>query len=364
MVSDDEYLERIVAGIHAATSTEANVTWNECINGRQFDVVVRFKLGTLSYLLLIEVKNRTRKTSASDMEAFALKARDQNANKSVFVTVAGYQSGAVDVAKRHGLDLFTVTFDKSALELPREASWLLIKKRVDSTPPELIVGEPTLIYQIENITLGYVDGTWVSIPDEQSQMTYYTKRTRLSDGRSLHDLLQTVEIRDLALNESYTEQLALPSPIYLKPPDELCFPAGSIKCVRHSVTARLGRPIRGNTLIDPGAFASSVVYTDVLTGETMRFNLGSLPLGTKYISAGQFYFTSHPLMYYYCESIEGTIATLKLVESFQNGELIRATITQDIKYSRLYIPLTDRLILSRLRARLDRYNELSTRGTS
>ncbi|MDM7930031.1 hypothetical protein [Blastomonas fulva] len=50
MISDDEYLERIVAGIHAVTTEAADVTWNETINGRQFDVVVRFVVGTLRYL--------------------------------------------------------------------------------------------------------------------------------------------------------------------------------------------------------------------------------------------------------------------------------------------------------------------------
>ena len=43
MVSDDEYLERIVAGIQTVTTDGADVTWNETLNGRQFDVVVRFR---------------------------------------------------------------------------------------------------------------------------------------------------------------------------------------------------------------------------------------------------------------------------------------------------------------------------------
>jgi hypothetical protein len=106
MISDDEYLERIVAGIHAVSTDGADVRWNDVINGRQFDVVVRFKLGTLNYLVLVEVKNRIRKAQAEDLDAFVTKAHDQNANKAVFVTAAGFQEGAVAVAKRHGIDLF------------------------------------------------------------------------------------------------------------------------------------------------------------------------------------------------------------------------------------------------------------------
>ena len=113
MITDDEYLERVVAAIHAVTSDGAQVTWNEVIGGRQFDVTVRFTIGTLRYLVVIEVKNRNRPASASDLDGFVLKARDQNANKSVFVTAAGFQEGAKRVALRHGVDLFTVTFDST-----------------------------------------------------------------------------------------------------------------------------------------------------------------------------------------------------------------------------------------------------------
>jgi len=129
MISDDEYLERIVAGIQSSTTTGANVSWNEIINGRQFDVVVRFKLGLLHYLVLVEVKNRTRKAEASDMDAFVLKARDQNANKSVFVTAAGFQEGAKVVANRHGVDLFTITFDASRPALAKEATLIVHRRR-------------------------------------------------------------------------------------------------------------------------------------------------------------------------------------------------------------------------------------------
>ena len=120
MIGNDEYLERVVAGIQAVTTNGAEVTWNETINGRQFDVVVRFKLGTLRYLVVIEVKNRSRKAEAADLDEFVTKARDQNANKSVFVTASGFQNGAKAVAKRHGIDLFTVSFDEDMPTLPCE----------------------------------------------------------------------------------------------------------------------------------------------------------------------------------------------------------------------------------------------------
>ena len=35
--------ERVVAAIHLAQAKGASVTWDEHIDGRQFDVVIRFK---------------------------------------------------------------------------------------------------------------------------------------------------------------------------------------------------------------------------------------------------------------------------------------------------------------------------------
>ena len=90
VISDDEYLERLVAGIQAVTTDGAEVRWNETIGNRQFDVVVRFQLGTLRYLVLIEVRNRTRKAEAKDIDAFVTKAIDQTAYKILVVTTAGF----------------------------------------------------------------------------------------------------------------------------------------------------------------------------------------------------------------------------------------------------------------------------------
>ena len=146
MIGEDEYLERIVAGIHAVTTSDAKVSWNEVINGRQFDVVVQFNLGTLHYLVLIEVKNKKRRASAQDLDAFVTKARDQNSNKAVFVSAAGFQTGAIQVGRRHGVDLFKVSFDEAQLELSTASSYLAIRRRNVLLPPDiaptLSMGEP------------------------------------------------------------------------------------------------------------------------------------------------------------------------------------------------------------------------------
>jgi len=359
VISDDEYLERIVAGIHAVTTTGADVSWNEVINDRQFDVVVRFKLGSLRYLVLIEVKNRTRKSTASDMDGFVLKARDQNANKAVFVTAAGFQSGAITVAKRHGVDLFTVTFDDTELHLSAEANFVILSRKdapdLKDVPPTVRIGEPTLVANIEKVTLVYADGQRFEMPDEQSQMNYYAKKTTLDDGQTLDDVIRQSPLGAIALDETCSHEIHLDSPQRIMPPDDYIFPSGLLTSLECVVTGRQGRPLRGDTLIDPGALSSPVNYTNVITGETSRYVLDQLPLGAQRVSVGDFYFIPHPLMYYYCAAIEGEEVSWYLIESFQNGEKVSGAFTQKIKYSPYYIPVSDNKILARLRRRLDDY---------
>lgn len=354
MINSSEYLERIVAGVHAVTTSGADVRWNEVINKRQFDVVIRFSLGTLSYLVVVEVKDRERKTPASDLEAFVTKAADQKANKAVFVTTAGFQSGAVEIAKRHGIEIFTVTFDTAAIQLPDNLSSIILRKKgaPRHSQPEVSVGEPKLIEQIADIALLYEDGKRSSIPDEQSQATYYVLKTKLQDGGSLGNLIEQYPFPPGKLGDIRQRRIDVTPPQDILPPDEYFFPAGKIHAIEYTATTIKGRPIGGNTLIDPGAFTTPLTYTNAITGEELGFLASQLPLGNSAVSPGNFYFTPTPLSYWYCADIQENKVKWYMIESFQNGNKINVTTTQDIKYSPFYIPVTDTKILGRLRMRL------------
>lgn len=366
MISEDEYLERVVAGIHAASSAGADVRWNEVINGRQFDVVVRFQLGTLRYLVLIEVKNRTRRAAASDVEAFVTKARDQNANKVVFVTAAGFQEGAVDVARRHCLDLFTVTFDETEIDLSTAGSFAF-QMNPDATgtePLEFEVGEPQLVTVIEDVRLLFADGGAFELPSEASQMTYYAEKTILSDGRTLGELMMSVPGWAPALDETRQEEIEVDPPLRVEPPDGYYFPPGTLRRLVLTIAGRMSRPLSGNVKIESSSFRCPVVYTNVLTGESRRYTLDQLPLNTGSVAPGHFYFQLHPLRYFYCDSKTGSLIRWHLIESFQGGQMIRSTYTQQSIYGAFYIPVRDKAILRRLEGRLRDYFSLSGRPLS
>ncbi len=366
MISDDEYLERIVAGIHAVTTDDADVTWNETINGRQFDVVVRFVVGTLRYLVLVEVKNRTRKASVEDLDAFINKARDQLASKAVFVTAAGYQSGALAVAERHGVDLFTVAFDERELVISPNNTYFVMRNPnapdiPDGAVPELKIGDLENVLVIEQATLIYSNRTRWVMPDEPSQMEYYVEKTLLDDGATLNEILQSQRLSVPDPGKTKRNRINIRPARRISPPDDYYFPQGKLSAIECIVANREGRGLSGNIRIDPSVFSHPVVYTNVHTGEAINFSLDQLPLGAKRVEPGAFYFNLHPLRYYYCDSVKDALITWNLVESFQCGHMNRATFTQKTRYSAYYIPVTDKIIIKRLERRLSDYLALSGR---
>lgn len=100
-----------------AEAKGATVTWNEDINGRQFDVVIRFKFQFYDYLVLIECKDWSIPVKAEKVDAFVTKAKDAGANKSIMVSASGFQDGARTVARQHKIELYTL---KEIREMPEE----------------------------------------------------------------------------------------------------------------------------------------------------------------------------------------------------------------------------------------------------
>lgn len=151
-------------------------------------------------------------------------------------------------------------------------------------------------------------------------------------------------------------------PLKVIPPDSYFFPEGVLGGLRLTIAGRMSRPLLGNVQIEPSSFRCPVVYTNVLTGETSRYTLDQLPVNMGSVVPGQFYFMLHPLRYYYCDGRQGGLIRWHLIESFQNGQLIRGTFTQETQYGAYYIPVRDRAIIRRLEGRLRDYLSASGRA--
>ena len=105
---DWKRFERLVAAIHHAESKGGKVNWNDVIQGRQFDVSVRFKYGLHEYLTVVECKDYASKVPVEKVDALVTKSRDVKANKAILVSANGFQSGCVEVAERYGVKLLTL----------------------------------------------------------------------------------------------------------------------------------------------------------------------------------------------------------------------------------------------------------------
>ena len=110
--------------------------------------------------------------------------------------------------------------------------------------------------------------------------------------------------------------------------------------------------LSSNATVELTTAKSKVRYTNLTTGENTEVPAHQLPVGGDSFRVGAFYFTYEPLIYYYCDRIDGDIAQFYLVESFQSGELVQALFKLSTNYSRFYIELTDRHIITRLESRL------------
>ena len=73
------------------------VRWNEHINGRQFDVTLRFKRAFYAYRTVIECKDLGTSVPVEKVDAFVTKALHAKANKAVMVSCVGFQRGAIEV---------------------------------------------------------------------------------------------------------------------------------------------------------------------------------------------------------------------------------------------------------------------------
>jgi Restriction endonuclease len=155
-----KHFERLVTAIHQAADRGAKVQWNEKINGRQFDVTIRFRKGMYEYLTVVECKHYGKPVPVEKVDAFVTKSQDVKAHSAVMASTSAFQEGAHEVARRHNVTLIHVT-ESSEVDLSMfGAQW----------GPE----KQALHFQL--IELHYCDGRSKRLPEAANVMTYYAKK--------------------------------------------------------------------------------------------------------------------------------------------------------------------------------------------
>jgi hypothetical protein len=349
-----EHFERLVAAIHRAADHGAEVKWNETINGRQFDVTVRFQKGLYKYLTVIECKDYEKPVPVEKVEAFVTKSQDVQANNSVMASRSGFQQGAQDVARRHNMTLIHVTDSSDVQELPYGARW----------------AGTTDAYHIDRIELEYADGERKQLPAEANAATYYAAKIRLqcgSEQRSLGSLIeQHIQRLPIGKPDAYEDHRipCLPGTTVAAPAnDEI--PLKKLACIRFRGGITRARMLTGPVKFDPYLIMPDVKVRNIDTGEEKLFNQLHLALGLdNEFAEGEFYEQPQAASHYYCEDIQRGLAHLYLVESFQHGDLIQTDFYAKAEYANLYVPVSDKAIIQRLQRRLASYKTAKARGKS
>jgi hypothetical protein len=334
MSTDWKKFERLVAAIHYAETQGATIIWNDTINGRQFDVTLRFKVGLHDYLTVIECKDYKEKVPVEKIDAFVTKARDVNASKAVFVSSNGYQSGCFTVAARHGIRLLTLD-EKVDVD-------------VDKIAAEIV---PAL--NIFDVRFVLKDGKEYPLEDEGGRLAYLMSNITLSvSGRKTtpNTFLSSwrPNISHLTPETEYEQVLALPKGTSAAIPYEAELEPEGIKFCYKLTKAFIPKAPTLDTHVLEG-IGTFYELTDEAGNVVRKLTAQEVNLGfdTK-LESGKFYFTPSLHNYYYCEKIENNLAHFILIESYQFGMLLQARLVLETKYSAHYVEVTDKKRLERL----------------
>jgi hypothetical protein len=343
--------ERIVAAIHLAEAQGATVTWNEHINGRQFDVVIRFKFQFYDYLVLIECKDVTRPVKAEKVEAFITKSRDAGANKAIMVSAGGFQSGARKVARKHNVELFTLSQIQQMPEdmftdkvMPILMAWPVGFWKT-GTKEIVYLSKDTnkLRYQVHNIKLkGVGEHTLAEILEPFAETLAPVDIPGLPEGAaSVPKATKEKQHRAFLLPEGTIAVFPITG-------EEI--PVSHILITYWMDTVRLIKP----SPVDVGIYEDIGIkydYKNELTQESRIFDASDLHLGfDTVLEPGKFYSQPGLKFKFYCESKTEKQVTMCLVESYQHGKLIRAIYTQPLpEASKYYVEITDKTEIERLR---------------
>lgn len=332
--------ERLVAAIHKLTHEGATITWNDVIDGRQFDVTLRFQFGLYTYLTVIECRDYNSPVPVGDIDAFVPKSRDVGAHKAIMITTSGFQEGAFTVAKRHGIELCTL-------------------EEVDAVPEHFIVKGLTPAVNILGIELLSRQGkTLRCLSDESNIMGYYVNATIFYFGShqsTLKSLLDKWQVKTVEVVDDQDKEFFMQLPRNTKvryPHEDHNIAVDRVRFTAKIFTCQIVNAGGLDPYIIPGDWA----MTNLTTRETRRFDSRIIRRGFgNSFEVGEFYVNPNLGFNYFCEKIHEEEITLVLVESYQHGTIIQARITLGIDQADHFLPIKDGEEIKRLQKIYKRY---------
>ena len=244
MTTKWQRFEQLVAALHRVEMKGAVVKWNDIINGRQFDVTVRFENGPYKYLTVVECKDVATSVPVEQIESLVTKAKYVGADKAVVFSSHGFQSGAIEAAKLYGIPLFSLS-------------------QLDDVPDQFLAPDKVEYIQIYDVVLIKPDGSRFALTEEPMRLRYYINETIL-----------TYPTRDIILAElirGYEKKLdgcavddVLHQQVRLVPPGRTTFPSMErdepilVSFVQWKMVNRVGRRLKDRTGIRSGLVCNAI----------------------------------------------------------------------------------------------------------
>lgn len=118
-------LEILKAYAESEALTDFNIAHDEKIKTTdgeyQIDIYAEFTALSVKFKVLVECKRYSRPIEREKIIILADKIQSLGANKGVLISTSGFQSGAVEYAKTHGIALIQI-FDKHIMHIQASAS--------------------------------------------------------------------------------------------------------------------------------------------------------------------------------------------------------------------------------------------------
>jgi hypothetical protein len=179
--------EALVKRIQETLHKEATITSNEHLLGkftkskRQIDVAIRYSLGGVNLLIVVECKHRNRPIDSPEVASFAGAIKDVGADSGFMVSKEGFTEGARNLAQSENIRLYTVedtakrewlngimvpvVFDLWALRPTHFAHVLADGTKEDHTDDDITFIDQATMKPISPETL--LRSLWSDVPDAE-----------------------------------------------------------------------------------------------------------------------------------------------------------------------------------------------------
>lgn len=342
--------EQLVVAIHKAEMNNAIIKWDDKINGRQFDVTVRFKNGDYDYLTVVECKNYSTPVKAEKVEALVTKARDAHADKAVMFSAKGFQSGAIDVARNHGIRLYSL-------------------QEPEKIPDDLLEPDPIEMVHIYDIVLIRPDGSIYELTNDPMKLRYYMNEMLIKHQLGDVTLEKLTRLYQNRLDGIQTD-VEIPFRIDFEPSGIVTFPSMEressfeVSAVYWKMKNVAGRRLKNDQGLDPAIYEMPYAVKNEIDGSIRYIEQNKIDIeqGDELIQ-GKFYKLKN-LGYYYCIWVSGELIGLFMIESYQHGRFLQIEFTVLRENARNYVEVKDEDTLRRLNWRLAEHHRLGNKFSS